>query len=286
MPALSSSYARLTAVHPALRVITGQARSGAGWTAAHDLAAGGAAVAGFVAREAGRLAAEHGSPPRPEVAATLALHRYLWPACLLFTVPWFLRRRVPLLPVDAVSLHRASGTMAVRPRGILCLPGDSAARLPGARVVPTEEALRAELRTALADHLSPLLAAFRPMLRRGPHALWGMATDEVTEGLWYVATLLGEAEERRARADLAALLPGGTPPFAGAAGFHRPPRSGADVSSTALPATETDAQEHRPASRRTRLTCCLFYTLSADDSCAGCPRTCGPARNRRPAYAA
>lgn len=266
MPAISSSYARLTAVHPALCVTNAAPRSDGGWTAVSDLAAGGRTVADFVAREAERLTARYGRRPRPDVAATLALHRYLWPACLLFTVPWFLRHRVPRLPPGAVSVHRASGAMTVRPEGFGCLPGDRAARLPGARTVPSRAALREELRSALAAHLAPVLKGFGPLLRRGPHALWGMATDEVAEGLWYVAGLMGESEESRARAELAALLPGGTPPFVGAAGFPVPQRGAG------------------PA-RRTRLTCCLVYTLDPGAACAGCPRALGRTGIRSPAYA-
>ncbi len=86
-------------------------------------------------------------------------------------------------------------------------------------VLRSAEALRAELRAAVAEHAGPVLDGFRPLLRRGPHALWGMVTDEITEGLWYVGRLLGQ--EERAVAELAALLPGGTAPYAGAADFRR-----------------------------------------------------------------
>ncbi|HEY5835204.1 (2Fe-2S)-binding protein [Streptomyces sp.] len=261
MPVISSSYTRLTAVHPALRVTVAAPRSGGGWVAAHDLARGGAAVDAFVAWDAAQVVRDHGRPPRSDVAATLGLHRYLWPACLLFTVPWFLRRRVPRLPVTDVSFHRAAGRMTVRPASFCCLPDDPAARLPGARTVPTEAALREELRAALAEHAAPVLEAFRPLVRRGPRALWGMATDEVTEGLWYVGRLLGE--EPRAVAELAALLPGDTAPYAGGAGF-RPPGPPA--------ATGCDDPS------RSRLTCCLFYTVSPGGGCTGCPRALPAAR--------
>jgi len=287
MPVISSSYARLTAVHPAVRVITGSPRSGGGWVPARDLAAGGAAVTEHVGWGAERLTRDHGRRPRPDVAATWGLHRYLWPACLLFTVPWFLTRRVPRLPVTAVSVHRATGRMTVRPEGFACLPGDPAARLPGARIVPTKEALRGELRAALAEHVAPLLDAFGPLLRRGPRALWGMATDEVAEGLWYVAGLLGAGEAERARRELTELLPGGTPPFAGGARFHRAVptgRTGGDQP-PGRPDQKTDAPSPRPETGRTRLTCCLFYTVNPAAACAGCPRrqTGGGIDHRAPA---
>ena len=49
-------------------------------------------------------------------------------------------------------------------------------------------------------------------MRRGQRALWGMATDEIVEGLWYVGHLLGE--EQRAMDELELLLPGSTAPYA------------------------------------------------------------------------
>jgi hypothetical protein len=279
MPVITSSYARMTAVHPGLKVSAAAPRTGAGWVSADELARGGAALTALVAREAARLTREHGGrAPRADVAATLALHRYLWPACLLFTVPWFLRRHVPRLPVGDVSAHPATGRMTVRARSFGCLPDDPAARLPGARPVPDEAALRDELRGALAEHLTPVLDAFRPLLRRGPRALWGMATDEITEGLWYIGQLLGE--EDRAISELSALLPGGTAPYAGGSGFIRPAEqnSGADTASHTTAAKDLAA--------RNRLTCCLFYTISPARTCSGCPRARDADRIDRRAYAA
>src|SRR4051794_18560844 len=109
MPAISSSYERLAAVYPGLRIVAGPPRTGEGWTTAQELARGGRAVEDFITRATDHVAHDPARPPRPDVAATLALHRYLWPACLLFTVPWFLRGRVPRLPVGDVSFHRAGG---------------------------------------------------------------------------------------------------------------------------------------------------------------------------------
>jgi hypothetical protein len=82
-----------------------------------------------------------------------------------------------------------------------------------------------------------------------------MATDEVVEGLWYVAGLLGE--ERRARRELELLLPGTTLPYVGSAAFRE--LSGPNGAS--LPT-------------RDRVSCCFFYTLRPEDTCVNCPRTC------------
>ncbi|SEO65277.1 (2Fe-2S)-binding protein [Actinacidiphila rubida] len=264
MPATcSSSYERLSAAFPGLRVTAGLPPRGGGWVSAAELARGGPALAGFIAGGAERIEGEHGRAPRPDVAAGLALHRYLWPACLLFTVPWFLDGRVPRLPVEDVAFHPESGRFAVRTRQLTCLPGDRVHGGPDASVtVATPVALRHALRSALAEHLGPVLRGFAPHLRRGPRALWRTATDEVVEGLWYIAQLLGD--EERAVADLGALLPSGSR-------FRAPGAQAAPCG------------PEGPS--RTRLTCCLFYTVSPSGTCSGCPRTADAVRIRHPARA-
>ncbi|AWI31657.1 (2Fe-2S)-binding protein [Streptomyces sp. ICN441] len=263
---VTGAYARMSAVFPGLGVRQladgEQAPRGAGWVAAADLAAGGAALDAFLAWDDAQVRQDYGQQARQDVVASFGLHRYAWPACLLITVPWFLERRVPRLPVEDVSYQRARGRMAVRVRTFACLPGDAAAALPGARVVADEEALRAEVRDAVAGHMEPILDGFGPRMRRGRRALWGMATDEIVEGLWYVAHLLGE--ERRAMTELAALLPGTTKPYVGTAGFR-----------------ELTGPSGEPLPTRDRASCCLFYTLRPEDTCVTCPRTCDADRVRR-----
>ncbi|TKA10989.1 (2Fe-2S)-binding protein [Actinacidiphila oryziradicis] len=253
---LAAAYARLTEVFPALRVTEEAPRSGDGWTAAYELAAGGPALDSFLARDEEQLLRDYGDPARPDVVAGFGLHRHAWPVCLLFTVPWFLHRRVPRLPVADVSFHRATGRLTVRPRGFACLPEDPASALPGARVVPDTEELRAELRAAVAEHLAPVLDGFRPRMRRGRRAMWGMATDEVTESLWRIGVLLGE--EDRAVAELGALLPGSTAPYAGAADFR----------TLGAPGTPDGT-----VPTRDRISCCFSYTLRPAETCPTCPRT-------------
>ncbi|MFF4230683.1 (2Fe-2S)-binding protein [Streptomyces sp. NPDC001820] len=263
LPALASpvsdAYARLAEVFPGLRIteLTEGERlpSGAGWVGAAELAVGGPALDAFLAWDDAQVLRDYGQQARPDVIASFGLHRYAWPACLLITAPWFLHRRVVRAPVEDVAFHRALGRMAIRVREFACLPDDPAAQLPGARVVPDEEALRAEVRSAVAEHIGPVLDGFGPRMRRGRRALWGMATDEIVEGLWYVAHLLGE--EQRAVAELEQLLPGATEPYVGTAGFRE----------LAGPAGE-------PLPTRDRASCCLFYTLRPDDTCVTCPRTC------------
>ncbi|MFF7235091.1 (2Fe-2S)-binding protein [Streptomyces collinus] len=258
---LSAAYARLTGTGagPAVTVLgpADPLPRGEGWLTTAGLARGGCDLDAFLAWDAAQVLRDYGRPARPDVVASFGLHRYAWPASLLITIPWFLHRRVPRLPVTHVSYDRVAGRMAVRPASFACLPGDPAAVLPGAVVVDDEEALRAEVRAAVAEHLEPVLVAFGPRMRRRRRALWGTATDEVVEGLWYVARLLGGAEEARAVRELELLLPGATRPYVGAAAFRV----------LTGPAGE-------PLPTRDRASCCMFYTVRPEDTCATCPRTC------------
>jgi len=248
-PPLVGSYARLTAVFPDLRIHCALPRSGEGWTATADLLHDPEALDALIAYDARLSVEQYGRAARPDVAAGFCLHRYTWPVALAFTLPWLLERRVPRLPAERVSINRHSGELTVHAAEFHCLPDDPAAALPGARVVPDRAALRAALLAAIVEHLTPVLAAFRPRVRRGPRTLWGMTTDDVIEGLWYVGSLLGE--ERRAARELAELLPGDGPaPYPGGAGFRM-----------------QDGMR-----TRTRLSCCLFYTVRPDEACFSCPR--------------
>ncbi|MFG2606076.1 (2Fe-2S)-binding protein [Streptomyces sp. NPDC048514] len=259
---LTAAYARLTEACSGFLAVSlldpaQPLPGGGGWAGAAGLAEGGTDLDAFLAWDAAQVLRDHGRPARPDVVASFGLHRYAWPACLMITVPWFLHRRVPRLPVTDVSYDRVAGRMAVRPRSFACLPDDPAAALPGAVVVPGEEALRGEVRAAVAEHLEPVLAAFGPRMRRRGRALWGMATDEVVEGLWYVAGVLGRAEEARAVRELELLLPGATEPYVGSAAFREP-----------------TGPDGRPLPTRDRASCCMFYTVDPEGTCATCPRTC------------
>ncbi|MCX5108506.1 (2Fe-2S)-binding protein [Streptomyces sp. NBC_00378] len=264
--AVTDAYARLAEVFPGLRaqVLADDetAPCGAGWVGADELAAGGQALDTFLDWDHAQVVRDYGQQPRPDVVASFGLHRYAWPACLLVTVPWFLHRRVPRIPVEDVAFQRALGHLTLRVREFACLPDDPAAALPGARVVPDEAALRAEVLAAVADHIGPVLDGFGPRMRRGRRALWGMATDEIVEGLWYIAHLLDE--EQRAMSELEALLPGTTKPYVGSAGFR-----------------ELTGPDGESLPTRDRASCCLFYTLRPEDTCVTCPRTCDADRVRK-----
>ncbi len=158
------------------------------------------------------------------------------------------------------------GNLRVRGGEFAYLPDGPAATRAGAGVVRDGAALGAEVLAALTAHLGPVLEGVGPRMRRGKRALWGMATDEIVEGLWYIAHLLGE--ERRAMAELELLLPGTTKPYVGTAGFR-----------------ELTGPDGQSLPTRDRASCCLFYTLRPEDTCVTCPRTCDADRVRRLAAA-
>ncbi|MFB7470893.1 (2Fe-2S)-binding protein [Kitasatospora sp. NPDC056184] len=258
----AGAYRRLGEAAPEPRVLCAPPRSGRGWIAGAELLADPAALRELVAHDARQGLVRYGRALRPDVAASIGLHRFVWPVSLLFTLPWFLERRVPLLAPADVSIHRRCGELTVRPGAFACLPDDPAARsTPTARPATDEAALAEGLRAALADFLAPVLAVFRPEVRRGPRTLWAMATDAVVEGLWYVGGRLGE--EERVRTELTALFPPHGPgapecaPFTPGAGFT-------------TPAPGAPARTER--SERCRASCCLVYTARVEAMCAGCPR--------------
>jgi hypothetical protein len=251
----ATAYSAFARVFPDLRVRLTR-HPGNDWVTVRQVTGSPRLRARLIAAELRTTERRHGRTPRPDVAAGFWLHRYAWPLCLLFTLPWLLQRRVPLLgPEQLACRHSPEGgpaELAVLPGSpdrFACLPGDPSADHPGAVLLPDRHALDGTLRRTVATQLGPLFAAFGPELRRGPGALWGLATDELVEGLWYAAGLLGE--EARAVAALTRLLP--AEPFVGAAAFR------------------TDG----PALRRSRVSCCLFYTLRPDLPCTGCPRRAG-----------
>ncbi|WP_405825234.1 (2Fe-2S)-binding protein [Streptomyces sp. NBC_01390] len=217
----------------------------------------------FVEAEATRIQERYGHTARPHVAASRALHDYAWSVGLLMSGVWYLERRVPRIRPQDVRLDLSSGVYKITPGSALsCLPGDPAATLPGVTVLPHEEALRTELRSAVADHMAPLLTALGPIARRGSRALWGLVSDDLVSGIWYLGRVLGREDDAvRAAGEL---LPSAVSPYPGGADFRH--------------LTDSSGRRHPT---RTRTGCCLYYTIRPDDACSTCPRTCDTERLRR-----
>ncbi|MEV5909972.1 iron-sulfur protein [Streptomyces sp. WAC 01325] len=262
---LGDVYARLTGLCEVLSVRVaepGAADAGAGVSAA-ELVKDGAALDAFVAAEATRIHDRHGVVVRRHVAASRALHDYAWSVSLLMSGAWYLERRVPRIRPEDLRLDLATAEFTVTPGSDLaCLADDPAAALPGVLTVPHEEALRAELRAAVADHMAPLLDAIGPVARRGSRALWGMVSDDLVSGIWYLGRVLGREDEAVRAAGR--LLPSAVAPYPSGAGFRH--------------LTTADGRRHPT---RTRAGCCMYYTIRPDEACATCPRTCDAERLRR-----
>ncbi|GAA4871534.1 (2Fe-2S)-binding protein [Kitasatospora terrestris] len=225
---LAGTYRQLGLICPVLTVATVDEApaDGQDWIPADRLAS---AVDRLVDGESARIRARHGAAPRPHVAASRLLHHYLWTSSLLISGVWYLERRVPVLPARDLWIAAESGDFALR---------------PGAWELGDE----ADVRDAVAAHVGPVLAAFQPYVRRGPRALWGMATDDLVSGIWYLGRMLDQ--EDRAVAVATALVPAGTPPWTGPAGFRR----------------------EDGAWTRTRQGCCLYYAVDPANPCGTCPR--------------
>ncbi|MFE6747572.1 (2Fe-2S)-binding protein [Kitasatospora purpeofusca] len=231
-----------------------------GWYSATELATDPDALAGALAGEAARIApvaAEHGTAPRPHVAASRLLHHYLWSVCVLIAGPWRLTGRVPSIDGANLWFHAPTGDFALRPDAHVTLPG--------------EDELRAELRAAVVAHVEPLLAAFAAPTRRGTRALWGMVSDDLASAIWYLGKRLDESagsvlpvEEDAAVAAATAVLPGYTEPLLGAADFR-----------------VLCGEDGRTHHTRTRLGCCLYYAIEPGRACVTCPRTGDEERLRR-----
>ncbi|MBE4741407.1 MULTISPECIES: (2Fe-2S)-binding protein [Streptomyces] len=262
---LSAAYRRLDATCEALSVrIGGPGRSAdgsAGRTV--GLTDGQEDVEAFVEAEAARIRERHDHTAPRHVAASRALHDYAWSVSLLMSGVWYLERRVPRIAPGDIRIDLASGAFEVAPgTDLVCLPDDPAALLPGTRTVAHPEALRAELRAAVADHMGPVLEAMGPYARRGSRALWGLVSDDLVSGLWYLGRTRGD-EAAGVRA-ASAVLPSAHAPFPGGADFR---------------SLRTDDGREHPT--RTRMGCCLYYTIRPAEACSTCPRTCDAERLRR-----
>lgn len=227
------------------------------------LARGEQALDACLDAEASRIRERHGHEPRPDVTASRFLHDYLWSVSLLMSGAWFLERRVPRVAPGDIGVEQQSATFEILPgQDFACLPDDPAAGTPGAHVVVHEEALRAELRSAVADHVRPLLTAIGPRVRRGARALWGMVADDLVSGIWYLGRMVDQ--EERAVRSATQLFPTAVRPFPGGAAFRT--------------LTGSDGRQHHT---RTRLGCCMYYTLEAAEACGTCPRVGDAERLRR-----
>ncbi|SEP74969.1 FhuF 2Fe-2S C-terminal domain-containing protein [Streptomyces sp. yr375] len=261
--ALGDVYRRLTGLCDVLAVDVLDVTDGRTGVTAVDLTKDQEILDAFVDAEADRIRDRHGAAVPRHVAASRALHDYAWSVALLTSGPWYLERTVPRIRLEDIGLDLATGAYTITPRADLArLAGAPQTGRPGVRTVPHEEALRAELRSAVTDHMAPLLAALAPVARRGSRALWGMVGDDLVSGLWYLGRVLGSEEDGMRAAT--AVLPDGLSPYPAGADFRY----------------LTDEHGGRHATR-TRSGCCMFYAVKSAEACLTCPRTTDAERLRR-----
>ncbi|WP_037885317.1 (2Fe-2S)-binding protein [Streptomyces viridochromogenes] len=262
---LGGVYGRLTDLCEVLSVRVAEPRTEAAraGVSAAELTKDDSVLDAFVEAEAARIEERYGTVPRRDVAASRALHDYAWTVSLLMSGVWYLERRVPRIRPEDLWLDLAAAEFTLVPgTDLTCLAGDPLETLPGVLTVPHEEALRAELRRAVAEHLEPLLTAIGPTARRGSRALWGMVADDLVSGVWYLGRTLGREDDAvRAAGEL---LPKSLAPYPAGADFRY---------------LTTDDGHRHPT--RTRSGCCMYYTIRPDEACATCPRTCDAERLRR-----
>ncbi|WP_369174720.1 (2Fe-2S)-binding protein [Streptomyces sp. R28] len=262
---LGDVYGRLTDMCDVLSVRVAEpgteaARAGVG---AAELTQDQSVLDAFVEAEAARIQERYGKVPRRHVAASRALHDYAWSVSLLMSGVWYLERRVPRIRPEDLRLDLATAEFTLVPgTDLTCLADDPVGALPGVVTVPHEEALRAGLRAAVAEHMEPLLTAIGPTARRGSRALWGMVADDMVSGIWYLGRTLGREDDAvRAATEL---LPTSLAPYPAGAGFRH--------------LTTEDGHRHPT---RTRSGCCMYYTIRPDEACTTCPRTSDAERLRR-----
>ncbi|GLZ00285.1 IucA/IucC family C-terminal-domain containing protein [Actinoplanes sp. NBRC 103695] len=188
---------------------------------------------------------------QPHAAAALAWKAYTYWLALPAVLGYASARRVPLLTAQDVLIHfddprplvtlglRSDITVAVLASDPLALSG-----LPQVKVVPTEAALREELRASLLDqHLTPLLDAIHGRVRLGRRTLLGSLASGVSYAVLRSADVLPGRSTDTIDTLLATL--------------------GVDdlVELVQGPTGRFDVQ---------RKTCCLAFTLPQPKLCKGC----------------
>lgn len=188
----------------------------------------------------------------PHAAAALAWKCYSFWLSLPAVLGYATVRRVPLVRPGGVLVQWSteqpflrvgltSVEVAVLPSDPILLHGVG----PGVKVVPHQNALLDEMRTALMDeHLTPILGHIRSRLHLGRRTLWGSLASGAAHGLSRAADVIPGSTMEIANqvlhslriADLVELSP-------------RPDDAGLTVR---------------------RKTCCLAFTLPEPKICSGC----------------
>lgn len=211
-----------------------------------------------------RLAERHGAVPE-RTTAGYVLQWYLGVPAHLGAMLFHSARRVPSLHPTQLAFRLDPGwvqEVGLRPGPFWCLPGDPAARHPGATTVPDEIELGAVLRREVVAHATRFLRTYAPLVRFGRRTLWAAVTDVLDTGLLLAGRAFGSAQAGAADARL--VLAERTEPLTSA--------------STTCSVIDERGRTHWT---RRRGSCCFYYALSGvEHPCATCPRVDDAGRRR------
>lgn len=248
---------------PSASEVTGDVR---GWHECEDVLTDQGILDRWHDEQRAWLHAEYGEAPDRTAAGSIKSW-YLQVPATVGALLFHYERRVPDLRAEGLCFHVSSAgkpkpdVVALRSEGFACLPDDPAADTPEATVVESDDALAALLRARYAAHAARFVAAYRPPVRFGRHALWGAATDALDVALWKAGKQGGN--EGAGIADAALVLPDRVEPFTSASTMH------------------TTLDDGEPRWTRRKESCCFHYLLdNGKGPCATCPRRSPPLRHR------
>lgn len=225
------------------------------------------AVAGHLDELIARVG-EHYGTTDPAVTGTFFLKGYARGAAAAALVCLATERRVPDVAPGNVAFRFGPDGMVqeatLAEPAFAALPDDPDADHPDAIVVPDVDALRRWLRDRfVCGHLAGIVPLLRQRTRRGPHALWGTASDACSRALALLAETEGtlEAAGELDRESHAFLTTG--PPL-----IDTPP-------------LRPILHAGMLSSGWRRVTCCLAYRLPDHGLCTSCPCVGQDERERR-----
>ncbi|GAA0902243.1 hypothetical protein [Pseudonocardia zijingensis] len=221
-------------------------------------------------------AQEEGNPARlASVAATTVGGSLVHAVLGRVTAALVLDQRAWHVRAGHLAVHHATGRVALRDASLLVLPGDPAAVLPHAEVVPDLPALLHRVAADAVATLGPLLDAVRSATRYGLVPLWNSATDAIRGAAHYVPLYAGTDRERAH--ELGSALVAALGHALAARGVRLRDRGAHEL-------VQRGVETYRVP---VRAACCLYYKTEpqverpSDAYCMSCPFLCSPDRRER-----
>lgn len=198
--------------------------------------------------------AEHYKSDSRQPAVSLWFGHHSFTVMAVAIAFYLTENRVPdLRPENVWARFEEDGDLAAfawRGRTFAALPDDPAANHPDCIVLPSRDALREYLRTALVAHLIPLVEALRMRSSFGKPGLWALASDSCASAFTWIAELIGDVsfgvvEARAFNAERSPL---------------QRRRDFIHIEHVGLTYEMTD-----------RTSCCLYYKVDGGQYCSTCP---------------